>query len=319
MKNKSIGIFLFVIVVTVVILVIRDFTSSRPGKRNPNPYEFSMDEYSKVDKELIKYEEKKQIKLNCEKPHAIEIGDGKIFLLADDYLQIINESGTELLKKNIGKEAQCIRVAGENIIIGYKNYIAVLNSMGEVLKQSSPENEKSVFTSVAIKDDKIYVADAGMRRILIFNTEAVKTGEFEGESGTSVLHGFIIPSPYFDIAINNENELWVVNPGMHSLQNYEDDGSLLNYWEKTSPEIDGFSGCCNPAHFDFLPDGDFVTSEKGLVRIKVYDKSGVLKSVVAPPEKFKDGTIAPDVSVDLVGNIYALDYDKKMVRIFTQK
>ena len=75
--------------------------------------------------------------------------------------------------------------------------------------------------------------------------------------------------------------MWVVNPGMHAFENYEFDGDLRAFWENTSMKIDGFSGCCNPAHFTFLPDGSFVTSEKGLVRVKVHKPSGELLGVVA--------------------------------------
>jgi hypothetical protein len=41
--------------------------------------------------------------------------------------------------------------------------------------------------------------------------------------------------------------------------------------------------------------------------------------VVAAPAKFKDEGEAPDVAVDNSGNIYALDFDKKMIRVFEQK
>jgi len=110
-----------------------------------------------------------------------------------------------------------------------------------------------------------------------------------------------------------------VNPGKHSFENYTDEGDLRGYWENSSTDIEGFSGCCNPAHIAFLPDGSFVTSEKLIVRIKVHKPSGEFLSVVAPPEKFKENGIAPDVAVDDDGNIYALDFDRKMIRVFALK
>ena len=108
----------------------------------------------------------------------------------------------------------------------------------------------------------------------------------------------------------------MVNPGKHSLENYTDDGNLRSFLENMSPEIEGFSGCCNPAHIDIMDDGSFVTSEKGVVRIKIHEPSGELAIVVAPPDKFKEDGEAPDVAVDEEGIIYALDYDKNMIRIF---
>ena len=81
-------------------------------------------------------------------------------------------------------------------------------------------------------------------------------------------------------------------------------------------EIDGFQGCCNPVRIAVMEDGSFVTSEKGVVRIKIYDQSGTLRSVVAAPDLFKEEGKAPDVCVDSAGVVYALDMDRNVIRIF---
>jgi hypothetical protein len=84
-------------------------------------------------------------------------------------------------------------------------------------------------------------------------------------------------------------------------------------------EIQGFSGCCNPSHFVILEDGSFVTSEKGLPRVKVYNRIGYLVSVVAPTEKFIEGTVGLDLAVDSAQKIYVLDPMQKLVRVFVKK
>jgi sugar lactone lactonase YvrE len=108
----------------------------------------------------------------------------------------------------------------------------------------------------------------------------------------------------------------VVNPGKHALEHYSYDGRLLGYWDNASFDIEGFSGCCNPAQISVLPDGSFVTSEKGMVRIKVHKASGELLAVVAPPGKFREAFNAPDLAVTPDGLIYALDMDGHMIRVF---
>jgi hypothetical protein len=40
---------------------------------------------------------------------------------------------------------------------------------------------------------------------------------------------------------------------------------------------------------------------------------------VAPSEKFPGEEIAPDLAVTTEGDIYALDFDKKEIRLFQQK
>jgi sugar lactone lactonase YvrE len=154
-----------------------------------------------------------------------------------------------------------------------------------------------------------------------FNTKGELQNEFGGKVSEDALHGFIVPSPYFDIDITEYGDLWVVNPGLHTLENYTSEGNLREHWKASGAKTEGFSGCCNPAHYCFLPDGSFVTSEKGLVRIKVYKPSGEFSGVVAGPNKFDDKIEgqAPDVAVDSQGNIYALDLDRNVLRVFEKK
>ena len=73
-----------------------------------------------------------------------------------------------------------------------------------------------------------------------------------------------------------------------------------------------------------LDDGSFVTCEKGLVRVKVYDPDGSFLGVVAGPETFDiDPATHPaaafDVAADKEGRIFILDTVRNIVRIFTRK
>ena len=81
--------------------------------------------------------------------------------------------------------------------------------------------------------------------------------------------------------------------------------------------MEGFFGCCNPAHFAVLADGRFATAEKGVARIKVYDGEGRFESVVAGPEQLP--VEAADLTTDSRGRILVLDPKAKSVRIFELK
>ncbi len=83
--------------------------------------------------------------------------------------------------------------------------------------------------------------------------------------------------------------------------------------------VEGFSGCCNPGNFAMLEDGSFVTSEKGIERVKIHHPSGEFKCVVAAPDLFEEGTIITDLAVDPNGRILVLDSRKGLVRIFEEK
>ena len=319
MKNKGIIIFLIILALVIVAVMVGDYMSDRPDKSEANPYEYNIDEFKDVDADLVLYKETKNFKIRFEAPGAIAVDNRKIYIGGDTSVKIIDLSGKLQNEFRLPGKPHSIKIAGDSIYVALEKQVSVFSESGnELLKIKLPE-DNTFITSVAISGKDVFVADAGNRRIVRFSNTGEKINEFEGKANDDVLHGFIIPSPYFDIDINKEGELWAVNPGIHAFENYTFEGDLRGFWQNTTMKIDGFSGCCNPAHFTFLADGSFVTSEKGLVRIKIHKPSGELLGVVAAPIKFDNEDKAPDIAVDDSGNIYALDFERKMIRVFELK
>jgi len=314
---KQIKYFLIFLGLLIVIVIAANYMNSKPKKAKENPYEYNVDEFRKVDPALISHKEVRQIKVDVGETGGIAAANGSIYLAAGKSMKTLSPDGKVLSEFTVEENPRCIAVNDKQVVLGYEKTFAAYTLSGEKKFQSETINNSTFITSVTIWNEKIVVADAGKRRVYIFNQNQ-KEKEFEGISGAKNLHGFVIPSPYFDVAVNAQNELWVVNTGMHTLQNYDENGNLVNSWEKVSLEIEGFCGCCNPAQFTFLPDGRFVTSEKGMPRIKIYKPNGELESVVAVPDKFTDNGHAPEVAC-IGETVVALDYDKKMIRIFEKK
>lgn len=317
MKKPAIYIFLSLIVVIILVIVISDFRSTRPDRMSGNPYKLNMDRIKAVDPNLVTYRETKNYPVNAQKAGAIAVGEEKIYLVADTFLQVFDHGGRQLLKMGLAEPAGCLEINEQGeMIIGFRNMFALYSSTGEEQWRSDPLNERAVITALALKDGSIFAADAGNRSVHRFSDGGSYVSSFEGKTSIEGNHGFIVPSPYFDLGVNPEGELWVVNPGKHALENYTDEGDLRSFLENISQEIDGFVGCCNPAHIAIMADGSFLTSEKGIPRIKIHAASGELATVVAPPDKFTEDGEAPDVAVDEEGIVYALDYDRNMIRIF---
>jgi outer membrane protein assembly factor BamB len=320
MKKSVIYIFLSLIVIIILIIVISDFRSTRPDRMSGNPYKLNMGRITSVDPDLITYQETKNYRINARRAGGIAVAGEKIYLAADTFLQVFDYAGKQILKITLPEPAGCLEVSKRgDIIVGYRNAVALYSAAGEMKWRSEPLNERAVITALALKDGTIFAADAGNRAVHLYTAEGKYVDSFEGKASIEGIHGFIVPSPYFDLGVNPDGELWVVNPGKHALENYTDEGILRSFLENISPEIDGFSGCCNPAHIAIMADGSFLTSEKGVVRIKIHKPSGELSTVVAPPDKFREDGEAPDVAVDEEGIVYALDYDRNMIRIFEPK
>jgi outer membrane protein assembly factor BamB len=320
MKKSVIYIFVSLILVIILVIIIGDFRSTRPDRMSGNPFKLDIDRVEAVDPGLITYRETRNYRINARQAGGIAVADEKIYLVADTFLQVIDHDGRQVLKINLPEPSSCLVVnRGGDMVVGFRNSLALFDPTGEEKWRSEALDERAVITALALKEGIIFAADAGNRAVHRFTTGGRYEGSFNSKTSIEGNHGFIIPSPYFDLDVTPDGELWVVNPGKHALENYTDEGELRSYLENVSPEIDGFSGCCNPAHIAIMADGSFLTSEKGVVRIKIHKPSGELSTVVAPPDQFKEDGDAPDVAVDGDGIVYALDYDRNMIRIFEPK
>jgi hypothetical protein len=319
---KKTGLIILVILllgisITVIVLDMRS-SGTRFGSGNQNLND--IDKLAKVDPALIGYTEVRNYNIGTDSPYAIAYRDQKIYLAESRFIRIFNLKGEQLAGIRLPYQATCIEITSDGkIITGFKDRLGLFNEAGEELWITDIINERAYITAVANKGQLVFTADAGNKVVQRFDISGKFLGSFEGKTGKDAFTGFIVPSGYFDLKVNNTGELWVVDPGKHAFENYTDEGDLRGSWENSSLDIDGFSGCCNPAHLAFLPDGSFVTSEKLIVRIKVHKPSGELVSVVAAPDKFKANGIAPDIAADEHGNIYALDFDRKIIRVFAPK
>ena len=126
--------------------------------------------------------------------------------------------------------------------------------------------------------------------------------------------GLVLPSPYCDVIVSDA--VWGANTGRLSIEKYSLDGKFISAWGKPGVGLSEFPGCCNPAHIARTPSGGFVTSEKGLLRIKEFDGSGKFIGLITRPGDFHPTAHPPAVAVDNAGRVYALDTYRKAVRVF---
>lgn len=320
MNNNLIKYLLLVLFLLTVAIIAWDFLSKRPERNSVNPWEYNVDEFINLeDTVLIKYDEILNLILDSVNHRGIAYLENRIYIIGDNFLQVVSPDGKEYFRRSLMSSPGCITVSGGRIFIAYATQITAYDMQGELINSWDIKGENAIITSMAVFDDLLFAADAGNRRVLRYKTNGDYLGQFEGKSETGQLHGFIIPSSNFDLDISDDGDLWVVNPGKHALEHYSHDGYLKRYWESTSFSVEGFSGCCNPVHIAILSDGSFVTSEKGIVRIKVHKPFGEVYAIVAPPLKFRDAVYAPDLAVSPEGLIYALDFNTNRLRVFKHR
>lgn len=283
---------------------------------------------TKTDPALTLYEESApRIQTNIEGARLIDVDDDDVIYIAGgSQVRSYNASGKALpLRLDADNKITALTVSDDGTIyLGLGDHLAAFNSNGALQKRWDSIGGKSLITSVALFQDHIFLADAGAKVIHHYN----KNGGLIKSFGD-----FNIPSPYFDLQIAAENQLYAANTGEHRIETYHFNGDMTAWWGAYSmTQHDRFCGCCNPIHFALLPnDAGFITCEKGIARVKVYDADAEFVGYVAAPDQFSDhdmnchtfdscfSTVGIDAAVDSTGRVLVMEPVNTEVRIYSRK
>ncbi len=316
LKNGITTLLIIAALFVGVWVVVRDVGQ----KDNPeNPFEYSVDEFTRTDPADICYTEIEPIKPNKGQLTAVAVGpDDKVYTAGEKFVTVV-QNGRNVFSLTLPSTPGCIAVdENGDIYAGMTGEVGVYGPDGQKSVWKTGV-ERSIITSIAVDEQDVFIADAGQKVVLRFDKSGRLLGRIGEKDKSRDIPGFVIPSPYFDVALDRSGFLWAVNPGRLMLQNFTISGDLRSFWGKPSFKIDGFAGCCNPTHIALLPDGSFVTSEKGIPRVKIYDAAGQFRCVVAGPEFFEKETTGLDIAADHSGHVYVLDPRKNAVRVFMRK
>lgn len=329
-----IGLLIVLAVVVAVVAVVKLDVVGNKGGGLSKEFKYEVDELARIDPNLIMYEESTDpIKTGFANTHGIAVDSkGSIYVAGEKAVRIFSLSGDKLGNIELDDTPKCLTVRDDGTLyIGMKDHIEVYDAHGQ--KQASWDSlgSNATLTSIVNSDDNVFVADAGNRIVIRYDTEGSIINKIGRRDPFKNIPGFVIPSPYFDLAISKDGLLRIVNPGRRRIEAYTYDGDIEFWWGEPSAEIEGFCGCCNPVNIAVLPDGSYVTCEKGLVRIKIYNSGGSFVGVVAGPEQFGKGgttkicmlpeecqTNGFDVAVDNVGRVFVLDTVDNIVKVFSR-
>ena len=325
------GLVIAAAVIVAIISIIGLDATGKKGSGLSEEFTYDIEDLGKIDPALIKYHQVgDEIPTGFVQSQAIDVDSkGFIYAAGDDSIRLFENSGSLKQQIELDQAPYCLTVNNDRIYIGFKDHIEIYNSQGERLAAWQSLGDSARLTSIAATKKNVFAADAGNRRVVRYDHEGNIINYIGRKDKDRNIPGFVIPSPYFDLAVAKDGLLRVVNPGKHRIEAYTFDGDLEFWWGKPSSKVQGFCGCCNPINFAILPDESFVTCEKGLVRVKIYNAEGIFKSVVAGPEQLVKGqSVCPcntpsscqkggfDVAVSNDGKVFVLDTIKNTVKIF---
>jgi hypothetical protein len=254
---------------------------------------------------------------------VLEPGEGKLKAVAVQASGIIYLAGESFISSydtdykikwtyRTDKPVVAIAVSGDSIFAATMETIIVLNISGEYIQEWGPYEDNAIITSVTSNNNLVAFSDAGNKIIMVLDKKG-NVRSMIGQSGEA----FIIPSPYFDVALDNRKNLFVANTGHRRVETRSLEGTLLSYFGEPGTAPEAFCGCCNPAHFAVIPGG-FVTSEKGINRIKILDEKGGFVEFVSSENNFMASVPLDVASADGI-TIYAANPADSKLYIFRKK
>lgn len=298
-------------------------------------FQYDLSAFEDIDPGLLLYEEASdRLRPGFDHPTCLAVApDDRILVGGDRAVAMFQSDGAKAGRISLDDTPRALAALPHGpLVIAYLDRIEIRAEDGRLLRQSAPFGDRAYLTALAATDRGIWLADAGHREIIHCDAAGREQNRFGRLHSQPGAPGFVIPSPYFDLALDPEGALRIANPGRHHVERFEPDGIYMDHWGHPAMTIEGFAGCCNPTHFCVLPDGGLVTSEKGLNRIKVYTPDGSLRGVVAGPKDLvEDADLARracddcrigyslPVAASSTGWILALDPASGTVRQFRPK
>lgn len=271
----------------------------------------------RVDPALLKWRELTAIATGLEQPRAIALDAAdKLYVGGDGEVRVVEDDGAVGARFEVAGEPQALAVGdGGKVYVALQQELLSYSADGKLLERWDPPGERNHLTGVAVAGNEVYVADAGERAVFVVSSPVRRIGDRDEARG---IPGIICRSPCLDVATTAEGNVVITNPGRFRVETYRPDGTPVRHFGKSSLDLDGFSGCCNPTHLAVFADGRIVTAEKSWPRVKVCNPDGSIESVVALPHQLPREGRGLDLAVDRAGRVLMLDPVAKTVRVFEE-
>jgi hypothetical protein len=295
------------------------------GRGETNPWAYDVSRYMSTDPSLVHYREFSTFKSPGSDPRCLALDESSQLWIASGR-NLIEVSGEGAVQSEFSApgEVRSLAAGGEHLYVALRDQVVVFDRKGVQRALWPALGGKAYFTGIAAGEDDVFVADAGNRIVHRFDSSGKPVNRIGARDKARDIPGFIVPSPFFSVALGRDGLLRVTNPGRHRVELYTPEGDLELAWGRPGAAIQNFCGCCNPIDLALLPDGRTVTFEKGIPRVKVHAATGEFESVVAGPETFaenarvcgpNDCTLGGmDGGVDERGRILILDFVTGKVR-----
>jgi len=239
---------------------------------------------------------------------GIAAGPGDlIYALGDDEVRVFNSDGNPAGNWKTPAGALCLTVSPDKrVFLGFPGRVEIYASGGHrtgVFSVGEPGRPARV-TAIKTFGSEILIADAEERYIRRCDAEGKQIGAVGTQSKTG---GFMLPNRALDMDISGDGVILAADSGRHRVTSWALDGKALGHFGKFGlRDTEDFVGCCNPVNLAVTPEGNVVTAEKVVARVKVYNHDGRLLALIGP-EHFDPKCTHLHLAVDSKGRILVAD------------
>lgn len=271
-------------------------------------------------------ERPKVFSTKAKRARKIAVGpQDQIYVAADREVLVFDTRGQKQNSIPLPRPARSLAVDPDNrLYVGLMDRVLVFDSQAKEISVWEQFSEKTILSGIAVSKKNIFLADAGQQVIWQLNREGQVEGRIQGKNG------FVAPAEFFSVELGTDGNVRVVNSARHRIESYRTNGAFVSAWGEKSRTLQGFGGCCNPVSLAPLPNGTYLTAERGRPRVKLYDENGKFQKLLAGPETFETNARisgkdnAPgctsgglDVAVDSTGAVLVLDRVTGLVHRFS--
>lgn len=251
--------------------------------------------------------------------------DDNIYVCGDNKIKIFSKSGKEIAGWTTSVPVLCLAVdkAGFVYAAGMDNKIIKFsnNKKGEVITSwgtgGDGYGQLGRPGNIIAANNFILVPDAGNGCIHKYSPDG-KFIEDIGRNKKNKRGAFATCCGIFDAAVDSRSgKIYVANLGAHRVEIIDPSNpKSKKFWGQAGDNPEEFCGCCNPTNITIASNGDIITSEKTIPRIKIYSPEGKLKILIGA-NNFNGDCANMYVAVDSKNNIYAVDNAENCIRVFS--
>ena len=247
---------------------------------------------------------------------AVGAGD-QVHALGDNEIRVFGADGSLVRRWGVTATAVCLAVGPDGrVYVGGEGRVEIFERGGGRAGGFTfgKAGETPSVSAIRVYKSDILVADASARIIRRFDPSGRQLGLIGDRNKTKA---FILPNGRMDLDVDGAGVVRATDTGRHQVSAWAIDGTPLGAFGKfgMSDPAD-FVGCCNPMNVATTPDGQVVTAEKMVARVKVYTPDGRLLAVIGP-EHFDPKCTQIPLAVDTKGRILAADPVRRRVLVFS--